>query len=120
MAFVDKIALPNWASVVADQPTIKISVDPDKAYPALLAELGVKKSGIDQYWAEVVYQCAKMDCQAAMLRAGGTFGFSIKVLNRPAWALANLPAGRGTAAATQGREARDHYIRIRGSLPGVE
>lgn len=103
--------LPDWADYEGDNTIV---VDPDKAYPALLRELDVKQDEIDQYWAEVAYQCMKMDLQAAMDR----FNFQIKVLNRPKWALASLKPGKGAEAATQGREARAHYMRLRGALPG--
>ena len=105
-----KIKLPPWAKVICESP-LKIEADPDKFYPVLLFELGFEKT--DQYALEVAYQCMKMDLQTAV----GRFGFSIKVLNRRNWALKAHPKGKGIALATQGREARAHYIRIRGSIP---
>jgi len=105
-----KIKLPSWARVIQESP-LKIEADPDKFYPVLLEELGLGK--VDQYALEVAYQCMKMDLQTAV----GRFGFSIKVLNRPSWALKAHPPGKGIELATQGREARAHYIRIRGAIP---
>ena len=110
---VDKAKLPGWARHVGEthRGLPKVEADPDKFYPVLLKDLGFDK--IDQYALEVAYQCMKMDLQVAMR----TFGFEIRVLNRPKWALKSHPEGRGVQAATQGREARAHYVRIRGALP---
>lgn len=109
----DQIVLPAWAKHVGKthRGLPRIEVDPDKFYPVLLKELGFEE--IDQYALEVAYQCMKMDLQVAM----GGFGFEIRMLNRSDWALKNHPAGRGIEAATFGREARQHYVRIRGALP---
>ena len=114
-----ELQLPEGYAVAREPPALKIAIDPAIAYTALLEELGVAEDDIDQYWLEVAYQCAKMDAQAAVLRAGGDFGFEIKIANRPEFALANHPPGRGIEAATQGSEARQHYKRLRGFVPGV-
>ena len=117
MFVVDNLKLPKGATLVAEKPILYIVVDPDKAYPPLLNELGIKREDLDQFWAEVVFQCVKMDIQTAVIAAGGSFGFKINIMNRPAWKLSNLPLGRGPIAATKGREARTHFIRIRGTMP---
>ena len=119
-----ELDLPAGCEVISDEggPRLKISIDPEVAYQALLEEFAERcgfDGEVDQYWLEVAYQCAKMDVQAAVLRAGGDFGFAIKVLNRPDYALRNWAAGRGIEAATQGKEARQHYKRLRGWIPGV-
>ena len=110
MAKSSKVKLPEWA---AEDGKNAVRVDPDKFYPAILSDLGVDEKDVDQYWLEVAYQFMKMDVQKAM----GHFNFNINVTNRPKWALANHKPGRGIVAATQGREARQHYVRIRGTLP---
>lgn len=67
-----------------------------------------------QYWLEVAYQCAKMDLQVAMR----TPGFEIRILDTDKnFALAKWPEGRGLVAATWGKEAREHFRRLRGFVP---
>ena len=106
--------LPDWAEAHPDNPNV-FYVDPDKFYPVLLEELGAEQT--DQYWLEVAYQCMKMDMQGAL----GRFNFEIRVKAgdgyKDRWALKNHPSGRGVKVATQGREARGHYKRLRGHLP---
>ena len=111
--------LPGWAARRADGVIV---VDPAVAYPTLLHELGVLTEDLDQYWVEVAYQCTKMEIQRCL---GGTefdprasgLPLAIKILNRPEWALKRFALGRGVNAATNGREARAHYIRLRGAVP---
>ena len=107
--------LPAWAAPHPTDPNA-VLVDPDKLYPALLGEFGVAKP--DKYWIEVCYQCMKLDLQTALRR----FGFTIHLRGDDGraqrWKLAAFP---GTAAdvarATTGREAREHYRRLRGFIP---
>jgi hypothetical protein len=117
-----ELTLPVWAKKAEENPKVcvVIEVDSAQAYKAWLEELDV--TDVDQYWLEVAYQCIKMDVQAAI--AGTKFdprsaGMSaeFRFSNAPEFALAKHPTGRGVAVATKGREARDHYRRIRGSLP---
>lgn len=110
--------LPKWAKQVRDKPIPKIEVDPDICYPAFFEELGVDPKDVDQYWIEVAYQCMKMELQ----RIIGFFGFEIRVRahdgRKKRWALANHPVGKGADLATIGREARGHFKRLRGFVPG--
>ena len=124
------VKLPTWAKKVKDDPIPKIEVDPDKCYPAFFKELGVIKADIDQYWIEVAYQCMKMELQRIM----GRFNFEIRVRahggRKGRWALANNPdpylkidedgkiIDSGPLRATEGRQAREHYKRLRGFIPG--
>lgn len=71
------------------------------------------------YWLEVAYQSMKLDLQLAMRR----FGFEIRVHDPDrAWSQADAPDGRGPEMAaggsSGGREAREHFKRLRGMLPG--
>lgn len=105
-----RVRLPDWAKMRADGV---ILVDPDIAYPAIIARLetaGCKPSSepVDQMWGEIAYQAMKLELQRAMQR----FGFAIKVLRRPKWALANLPARPGADAATVRRTGRACYRRL--------
>lgn len=119
---VDLPKLPAWARVLAadERYAIVIEGDTDRYVSEWLQLLKVKAP--DQYWLEVAYQCAKLDLQLAI---EGT-EFDPRTLNKPAlfkftrsskYALAQHPAGKGSAAATKGREAREHYKRVRGRLP---
>lgn len=119
----EKLQLPEWASVdprVPNKVSININVDTNKAMREWIGLLG--SPALDQYWLEVAYQCVKLDVQMAI---AGT-EFDPRISNRPAqfhflradqWAQKKHPVGRGAQAAAQGKEARGHYIRIRGSLP---
>lgn len=115
--------LPEWAMQKASE-SVKVAttvvVDSAAAYKEWLSLLGVVE--VDQYWLEVAYQCAKLDVHNGL--AGSdcdprTCGkpSEIKFSNAPEFALAKHPEGRGVAAATQGREARGHYVKIRGRMP---
>lgn len=108
--------LPSWAT--DGGKTAKgmriIEVDADAAYKAWLADLDVKKP--DRYWLETAYQCIKMDVQVA---SGEPIEMRWKMdSGYKNWSQTDYPAGKGAAAATLGREARDHYRRIRGFVPG--
>lgn len=108
------VKLPEYASFgekVAGRVPI-INVNAELMYQLYLAEYGVEE--IDQYWLEVCYQSMKMDLQLAMK----TFQFAIHVQDKDKkFALKKWPEGRGVAAATQGREARGHFQKLRGMLP---
>lgn len=116
------LELPTWAKKVncAKWAGIRIEADPDGFIPYWLNLLGIEKP--DQYWLEVAYQCGKLDIQWALEsteydpRVAGKPA-EIHVLNRPKWALKNYPAGKGIHRASQGKEARGHYVRIRGRIP---
>ncbi len=115
--------LPVWASEESsgnDKIALVIRVNSKAAYDEWLAEL--KPAEVDQYWLEVAYQCAKLDVQEGL--AGSDYDprtcgkpVEIRFSNAPEYALANFPPGRGVETATYGREARDHYVRIRGRMP---
>lgn len=117
------LSLPAWARVVeSPSPKVSICIEADtagyvKEWFALL-NVGVP----DQYWLEVAYQCAKMDLQSALIGTPydpitsgkpAEFHFS----RAPEFALTAHPKGKGVEAASRGREAREHYRRIRGRLP---
>lgn len=118
-----KLQLPEWASVDPHTPkgtALHIAVDTDKAMREWLGLLG--SPPIDQYWLEVAFQCVKLDCQMAL--AGTEYDPRINAkpaqftMNRAEhFAQKKHPVGKGAAQASQGKEARGHYIRIRGNLP---
>lgn len=118
-----ELSLPSWAKrkeSAHDKVSIIVEVDSDAAYKEWLKTLEV--TTLDQYWLEVAYQCIKLDVQAAI--AGTEFdprtagkSAEFRFSNAPEYALKNHPEGRGIAVATKGLEARNHYARIRGSLP---
>lgn len=108
--------LPKWLSQRDDGIFV---IDPDLAYPAIFAALGVDKP--DQYWTEVAYQSAKMEVQRLIVGtelAPEDAPLEIHVNTegdrKERWSLANMPEGRGVEVATKGREARVHYERIIG------
>jgi hypothetical protein len=126
------IRLPAWAERHPVAPNT-VLVDPDLMYPAFLKELGIKDP--TQYWIETCYQMMKLDLQVAMR----TFGFTIHVRGddgrRSRWRLARfpdpdaksvvhdghrfvVPGTSGVDRATKGKQAREHYRRLRGFLPG--
>ncbi|HEX9771002.1 MAG TPA: hypothetical protein VGA50_17650 [Kiloniellales bacterium] len=106
------IQLPKWAAIDPNNPR-RVIVDSAAAYPAWLEELGVGEARLDKYWLEVAYQAIKLDIQAAM----GPGGLEIKMTRAAKFAQKTYRPGRGTARASQGKEARGHYARIRGFLP---
>ncbi len=108
---------PEWAKLTEREGRIPlIDVDTSRAYPAMLSELEVEKP--DQYWLEVAYQCLKMDVQKIA-------GFSVEIHFKDPekkWKQKNFPEnpdGKSTWDATKGKEARGHYIKLRGSLPSA-
>jgi hypothetical protein len=111
--------LPAWITRRADGA---ILIDPDLAYPAILGLLGVKEDDYDQYWIECAYQCAKLYAQDVWrrLEPDGAVPCQILIIStggrKERWSLTALPRGRGPEPASQGREARQHYARIRHRL----
>lgn len=135
----DTVSLPPWAKLsAAHSPKVcaLITADTDGYIRDWLALLGVHQRDVDQYWLEVAYQCAKLDLQSALVgtqydpRTAGKaaeFHFS----KAPQWALSKFPDNHartelrdgkrvrvtGIEIASKGKEARQHYTRIRGQLP---
>jgi hypothetical protein len=98
-----------------------LEIDSALAYPYWLGLLDVRDD-IDQFWVETAYQCIKLDAQAAI--AGTEFdprivgkSSEIRFSRAPEWAISGFPIGRGMDLATKGKEARRHYVRIRGRMP---
>lgn len=147
MAETDTPALPAWATVSetqADGRITRIDVDADAMYRAWLAEFAARpadpaafrgrrvKGGAPippmtaeeavcdparptRYWLECAYQAMKLELQRVL----GRFDFEIRVHDAAkTFAQAKWPEGRGVAAATVGFEAREHFRRLRGMLPG--
>jgi len=119
----ETLRLPPWAKRAKNQSdwaSITIEADTDAYVAEWFGLLGVTKP--DQYWLEVAYQCAKLDLQTAIAgteydpRIGGKPA-EFKFNRSDKWALKLHPTGKGIKAATQGREARGHYVRIRGRMP---
>jgi hypothetical protein len=118
-----ELQLPGWARVregASDKFSVSLAVDSASAYREWLTTLGVTE--VDQYWLEVAYQCIKIDLQAALVGTAhdprtcgkpSEFRFS----KSEEHALADKPEGKGIVAATQGKEARGHYVRLRGAMP---
>lgn len=119
---MSELNLPAWAKIgdPDDKYSITLLASTDGYVDEWLPLLKIDKP--DQYWLEVAYQCAKMDLQRAIEgtefdpRAAGKSA-AIKFDRSEKYALNKHPTGKGAAAATQGREAREHYRRVRGRLP---
>lgn len=121
---------------------VQVEIDADAMYPALLEEyrafyvdghgdlkgseweeaLEELRSGEPSaYWLEVVYQTGKMDVQRV---AGFALGLHVKhstATGKDRWRQASAPEGRDVRKAASGgpkggREARQHYKRLRGFL----
>lgn len=128
-----RFPLPSWARAHPERDDTIIA-DPDLFYPALLGELAamiaaespdyakayprLNPAKPNKYWIEVAYQSMKMDLQTAL----GRFGFTILVQSdaarKRAWSLASYPGTNADVIrATNGREAREHYRRLRGGIP---
>jgi hypothetical protein len=115
--------LPAWATIAPSASKgigAVVEVDSAQAYPYWLSLLGV--STPDQYWLEVAYQCIKLDVQSALVGTENdprTLGKPVQINFARAEAFAQKahPPGRGASLATQGREARTHYVRVRGRMP---
>lgn len=133
-----ELRLPPWAKVSDTQyerANIHIEVDSEAAYAYWLNLLD--SPTLDQYWLEVAHQCIKLDLQAALAFTQHDMRFAdrhvaIKMTRAEKYAQAGKPVGksatvkgrdskdktlRGADLASQGLEARGHYIRIRGALP---
>lgn len=133
----DSLRLPPWAKVAKERrnAAMRLEVDTEKAMDDWFELLGNPPR--TQYWAEVAYQCVKLDLQASLVgtehdpRAAGKF-VEFKMKRAPKYELATLPDPdkggemmingvlrkvNGVERASNGREARGHYVRIRGSLP---
>lgn len=127
--------LPSWARErpSSDKLAIRIEVDTARAYDEWRKLLGISEQQLDQYWLEVMYQCAKMDVQNALTltrhdpRIAGKIA-EIHFKRADDYALAKFPKGLGIQAASQGvkiiktgqqsaASARSHYLRVRGRLP---
>lgn len=134
-------SLPEWAKALS---VGKIEIDAEVFYPEIISELwddknwpkettekmyeGLQREVVDQYWAEVAFQVAKMDIQSAvsgsdlMPKKGGALliivkdGSKAKNDGKSSWAQINLPKKRDPKLATTGKEARNHYKRIRALL----
>lgn len=122
--------LPAWAKALAPG---KIQADAEQFYPAILAELGIEAGKETPYDLEVAFQFMKMDVQAAVFgtdlaaKPGGALSIIVVDDSRAAnngvsrWAQKNrrfTDAQRVEALkASKGKEARAHYLRVRGFLP---
>lgn len=110
-------------------------IDPDTAYPAILKELsdnfqmleinlGRDLPGLDlgnpsKYWVEVAYQISKMDTQHAMGRMNFERNVRADDGRKETWNLELRPGSvQDYERATKGREARVHYQKLRGFIPG--
>ena len=134
--------LPSWAESLGAG---RVEIDAEQFYPEILDELwanaewpeevqntiydGLQRTEVDQYWLEVAYQVAKMDIQSAvsgtdlMPEKGGALVIIIKDNSKETdssgtskYAQRDKPKGRGADMASTGKEAREHYKRIRAVL----
>lgn len=137
-----EVRLPKWAELEplhSANVSMKIVVDPELAYAEWFALLHDPKYPVpegmahvlalmpdvdqpDQYWIEVAYQCSKLDLQSCL--AGTRYDprvsgqpVEFKFKNTPKYKLTNWPEGKGWQQASQGKQARLHYQRVRGALP---
>ena len=113
------IAMPAWMTRRANGVVV---IDPDGAYPEILAALDVPEKDWDQYWIETAYQCAKLEVLRVLAatksdpRPARSLVIHIES-RKDTWALGKFKPGRGAAAASKGREAREHYRKWRGFVP---
>lgn len=134
------VRLPPWAKqgeIIRKGVSMTILVDTDAALTEWQKLLGVADEEVDQYWVQVFNQCAKLDVQAAVansdydprLRAAP---YEIRFLRADRWKIVSFPDNHkkvvkdsdgntkimtGVEVADQGKEARNHYKRIRGAMP---
>lgn len=94
------IKLPEWA---AQDETGAIAMDPAIAYPHYIGLLELES---DKYGAEVARRCAIQD-----LKALCGVPLRVKILNRPDWALKNLP-GSDDSANSGANGFRQHYDKL--------
>lgn len=83
----------------------KVYVDPAKAYPRYLGELGIEPKAVDQYWLEVARLLMTEDLAGALGKP-----LHLVILKREEFALRNFPQGKGEAAAKA--DAAEHYKRL--------
>lgn len=109
--------LPNWAEW---HPTSDntVLVDPDIMYPYFLKEYGVAVEKASRYWIEVCYQSMKLDLQATLRRSDFIIHVRADDGRKERWALKNFTGlTEEVHRATHGREAREHYKKLRGFIP---
>ena len=82
-------------------------IDPDQAYPAYLALLGIDLDDADQFWVEVARRCFTTDLKALL----GT-PLHLRIKDSRHWVLATLPVGGGAALGAS--SFRAFYGRIEG------
>ncbi len=110
---------PDPAQFPARIVAIRNAARPDEASTVSIPAMTPADAACDparptQYWLEVAFQCMKMDLQLALR----SFTFEIRVHDADKeFQQAKFPAGRGIAAATWGKEAREHFRRLRGVVP---
>lgn len=129
------VKLPKWLTQNSEKPN-HFTANPDLYYPMIQKELEIPDDKLDQYWIEVFFQCLKMDVQHQVRVCGvdprqldpplqleirinsgrNSDGTSNMGATKEKWALKNYPKGRGIVKATQGREARQHFQRLRGFI----
>ncbi len=108
--------LPAWLTQDGTKPNL-FHIDPDIAYPAVigrLEQLNVKTGDTDQYWLEVAFQVTKIVAQDLISdngldpRPSAALILSIQSGGgrKGRWALRGFNKGKGTIAATKGKEVR--------------
>ncbi len=117
---------PKWLARRDDGVMV---VDPDIAYPAILAALKVTPGDVTQYWLETAYQVMKLDVQRIVegtaidpRPSGGPLVIKVRGDGgrKERWGQdRGVSPGRGARAATKGLEARQHFVKLRGKLPGA-
>jgi hypothetical protein len=123
------MAFPNWLAKI-DGKVNTFVVDPDGFYTALLADLGVTKGRITQYWLEVAFGCMKLDFDLAVRQEKAIdVGRTVTRLVRSdegrkqRWNLTMFPVGSmewtKLSMMERSREIRKHYVRIRGYVPTI-
>ncbi len=117
-----ELVLPSWATLISPG---KVEVDAGQFYPAILSELGVEDSAINQFWLEVAKSIMKMDIRVAVAGTEqapeGQGALTILVRDDTKeggvskYAQKAYPEGDGAVAGANA--ARDHYRRLRGFVP---
>ena len=121
------MALLSWISKV-DGALNTFVVDPDIFYPEFLAELGVEKHEVTQYWLEIAFACMKMDFDVSvrMERAADPARRIIRMVRadegrKARWNLTMFKHGKKDwskmGLQERSRDIRKHYRRIRGFVP---
>jgi len=90
----------------------KVVVDPARAYPRYLKELGVAQDRIDRYWLEIARLIMTEDLAVVF----GT-PLHLQILKNEDWRLAKYPEGKGEGAA-QGDVIKiyERLLKKRGAL----